>query len=286
MVASSGRTPAILEVMTLTADSVQWLELDGTVNARVVVPGALLRSDNLQDLSPRDVRTLVVEQRLQVVVDLRTGTEVTLEGPGPLVAEPRVRIDHRSLYPETGGNTDLDGGTINPWGDHPDNLWPDEHPVVRAYMSYLARRPDSVVAAMRAIAAADGAVLVHCAAGKDRTGVVVAVALDAVGIDRVLIADDYMRTAERIVQIMDRLLSSETYRQELEGHDPQRHAPVTGTMERVLELVDEHYGGSPAWLRSHGFGEHELQRLRERLSAKVSSHGRDRNDRSGAPSAP
>jgi len=38
----------------------RWLALDGAVNARVVVPGVLLRADNLQALSSRDVRLLVV----------------------------------------------------------------------------------------------------------------------------------------------------------------------------------------------------------------------------------
>ena len=71
----------------------QWLPLDGAVNARAVVPGVLLRADNLQSLTPRDVRRLVEEEALEVVLDLRTDSEVTLEGPGPLTAEPVVRIE-------------------------------------------------------------------------------------------------------------------------------------------------------------------------------------------------
>lgn len=39
--------------------NVRWIPLDGTANTRVVVPGALLRSDNLQSLTARDVRRLV-----------------------------------------------------------------------------------------------------------------------------------------------------------------------------------------------------------------------------------
>jgi hypothetical protein len=243
-----------------------WIDLDGAVNVRAVVPGVLLRADNLQSLSPRDVRRLVDDQTVELVLDLRTDIEVELEGPGPMTAEPGVRIEHRSLYPDSGGNTDLDADTIRPWGDIDDHGFPDEPPVVRAYMSYLDRRPDSVVGSVRAIARAEGAVLVHCAAGKDRTGVVVALALDAAGVDRDTIFRDYLATTERIEAIMDRLVSSPTYRAELEGHDAQRHAPRPGTMERVLQLLDEHFGGPVGWLTAHGLDDADLERLRQRLA--------------------
>lgn len=97
-----------------------------------------------------------------------------------------MRIEHRSLYPDSGGGTALEADTIRPWTAADEREAPEEVPAVRAYMSYLRRRPDSVVGAGRTIACADGAVLVHCAAGTDRT-----------------------------------------------GHDPQQHAPVAGTIERV-----------------------------------------------------
>jgi protein-tyrosine phosphatase len=255
--------------MTLVDETPLWIELDGAVNTRAVVPGVLLRSDNLQGLSERDVQRLVEEQGLEVVLDLRSDVEVALEGPGPMTADPRVRIQHHSLYPSH-GNTDLDAETIKPgtrpWGPSSRrHAYPDESPVVRSYLGYIDSRPDSVVAAVRAIARADGAALVHCAAGKDRTGVVVALALDASGVSREAIVDDYLATGERIVQIIERLRSSETYRAELEGHDPQDHAPVPGTIERILEFVDQHAGGPAAWLSSNGLDDADLERLRERL---------------------
>jgi protein-tyrosine phosphatase len=243
-----------------------WIPLDGAVNARVVVPGVLLRADNLQSLSANDVRVLIDQEGLEVVVDLRTDVEVHLEGPGPLTAEGAVRIEHRSLYPDSGGHTDLDADTVKPWGPADENESPDEPPTVRAYMSYLRRRPDSVVGAVRTIARADGAVLAHCAAGKDRTGVVVALALDAAGVDHERIVGDYLATGQRIDAIMARLVSSPTYRAELEGHDPQRHAPLPGTMERVLELVGQRFGGSAAWLADNGLSDLDLERLRRRLA--------------------
>jgi protein-tyrosine phosphatase len=244
----------------------RWIALDGAANARVVVPGVLLRSDNLQSLSERDVRVLVEQEGLEVVLDLRTDLEVELEGPGPITREPRVRIEHRSLYPRSGGNTDLDADTVSLWPPTGPSGWPDEPRVVQAYLSYLSARPDSIVASVRTIAGGPGAVLVHCAAGKDRTGVVVALACDAAGVKRETIVSDYLATTERIEAIMARLLSSPTYRPELEGHDPQTHAPVPGTIERVLELIDEGFGGSEAWLSAHGLGAAELEHLRRRMA--------------------
>ena len=241
------------------------------------MPGVLLRADNLQELTQRDVRLLIEDERLEVVLDLRTATEVELEGPGPMTDELAVRIEHRSLYPESGGNTDLDADAIKPWGEADSEASLEETPVVRAYLSYLDRRPDSVVASLRAIAHADGAVLVHCAAGKDRTGVVVAIALDAAGVDRGAIVRDYLATAERIEEILARLVRSSTYRAELEGHDPQDHAPVPGAMERVLELVDARHGGSVEWLRANGFSDTDLERLRRRLTESNGDCARPRS---------
>ena len=244
----------------------RWIALDGAVNARAVVPGVLLRSDNLQALSERDVRVLLEEQGLEVVLDLRTDVEVALEGPGPMTAEPTVRIEHRSLYPDTGADDGLDPGTVIPWAPPDRHESPRESPVVRTYMSYMARRPDSIVAAISAIAAAERAVLVHCAAGKDRTGVVVALALDAAGVDRDTIIDDYLATRERIDAIVARLLSSSTYRTELDGYDPHKLAPAAETIERMLELVDERFGSSVAWLSARGLRNPELEQLRRRLA--------------------
>jgi protein-tyrosine phosphatase len=257
----------------------RWIALDGAVNARAVVPGVLLRADNLQSLTARDVQRLIEEEGLEVVLDLRTDVEVELEGPGPLTAEPRVRIEYRSLYPDSGGRTDLDIDTIKPWrGIHDDG--DDEPPIIRAYTSYLRRRPDSVVGSIRTIAGAHGAALVHCAAGKDRTGVVVALALDAAGIDRATIVADYLASTERIGEIVARLLSSPTYRDELQGRDPHQHAPLPGAIERLFEILDDRFGGSAAWLSAHGLGRPDLELLRSRLAPG----GASRDAGAGGPS--
>jgi protein tyrosine/serine phosphatase len=213
----------------------------------------LLRSDNLQGLSARDVARLVDELGLRVVVDLRTGEEVALEGPGPLVAEPRVEIRHRSLYPEKGKLTDIMISRAD-----------GENPAVQYYLRYLADRPDSVVGALADIASGPGAVLVPCAAGMDRWGVVVAMALAAAGVERAAIVEDYVRTGDRIVEIMTRLRGSTTYAAELEGVTDESRKPRAEFIERVLAVLDERDGGPAGWLEAHGF---DPSGLRTRLTA-------------------
>jgi len=63
------------------------------------------------------------------------------------------------------------------------------------YERIVTQHSGVVVSALREIASAgDRSVVVHCTAGKDRTGIVVALALLAVGVDREAVIDDYART--------------------------------------------------------------------------------------------
>ena len=247
-------------------DTPRWLALDGAANARAVVPGVLLRADNLQSLSARDVRLLIDEERLEVVLDPRTDIEVRREGPGPLTAERGVRIEHRSLYPDMADARELDQA-INPWVmRRHEQEWREEPPAVRSYLGYLLQRPDSVIGSLRTIARSRGAVLVHCAAGKDRTGIIVALALDAAGFDRELIVGDFAASSERVEAIVARLMGSETYRDSLHP-DPDRHLTPPETIERFFEIVDERFGGSVTWLTDNGFADEDLALLRRRLGA-------------------
>lgn len=240
----------------------RWIDLDGAVNARAVVPGRLLRADNLQALSEADVALLVGEHGLRTVIDLRTDNERALEGPAPLDSVDAVEVLPLSLYPETGGNTDVDAETVKPWerlAQDPEDA--GENPTVAAYYGYLRHRPDSIVAALRAIARSDGAALVHCAAGKDRTGVVIGLALELAGVPRDAINADYELTTERIEQIVARLAASPTYAREMVSADPARHAPRPGALKRVLELLDEREGGPEAYLRRHGLEDADIDVL-------------------------
>jgi protein tyrosine/serine phosphatase len=122
-----------------------------------------------------------------------------------------------------------------------------------------------VVNALRAIADAPGAALVHCAAGKDRTGVVVALALSAVGVPREEVVADYVATGERIEQILDRLRSSPTYANDVDNVPAHEHDPRPEIMERFLAHLDAEHGGPVAWLTAQGFTRQDLAHLKAKL---------------------
>jgi protein-tyrosine phosphatase len=246
-----------------------------TSDGRRTVPGRVLRADNLQGLTPADVHRLVDEIGLRTVVDLRTTVEVEKEGPGPLTREPRVTHRHLSLFPEGGHLTDVDADALLPWQTERAGFREQfaDNPSVGYYLGYLRDRPDSIVAALRAMASPDGvhdvdgpgAAVVHCAAGKDRTGVVVALGLSAVGVPREAVVADYVATGDRLHAVLGRLQASPTYEADLDGLPVDVHRPRARTMERFLEVLDERIGGPVGWLASAGFGETDVAALRRRL---------------------
>jgi protein tyrosine/serine phosphatase len=266
----------------------RWVRLDGTANTRdlgglpttdggTTVPGRILRSDNLQGLSADDVARLTGELGVTGVLDLRTTAEVLLEGRGPLRDVPSVAHRHVTLLPERGLHTDVfaveeheDLELPDDWADTVLPRQNDEHdgepPAVRSYLGYLGDRPDAVVTALRTLATGGpGATVVHCAAGKDRTGVVVALALAVAGVGHAEIVADYALTAEVIEAIVARLAASPTYAEDMERRDVASHTPRAETMERVLAVLDERWGGPVGWLTAHGFGPEDRAALRARL---------------------
>lgn len=253
-----------------------WIELEGAANVRdlgglptedggEIVPGRMLRSDNLQGLTPRDVARLVDDIGVTTIIDLRTPGEVELEGPGPLDAVPGVRHAHHPVLPELGSRTDAVAEALLVKKVAADRArYPDDI-TCGHYLGYLEDRPEEVTAALRSIATSAGAAIVHCAAGKDRTGVLVAMALTAAGVGSEAVIDDYTATADRLDAVLDRLRASATYAADMNSRPASAHMPRPETMKAFLGQLDVRYGGLSQWLSDHGFGSGELGLLRARL---------------------
>ncbi|MFI0481276.1 tyrosine-protein phosphatase [Actinomadura sp. 9N215] len=266
-------------------DATRWIELDGAVNARDLggLPttdgrttrrGRVLRSDNLQDLSVADVRLLLDDYALKNVIDLRSDAEVRLEGPGPLTRVPSVTVHQLSLFAERGRHTDVAADTPDavdvdkalPWQERPNDS-PEQDRSLGLYLGYLADRGDSIVAALRVMTRTDGSSLVHCAAGKDRTGVVCALALDVAGITREAIVADYAQTGERLEDVLRRLRTSDTYAADLDSRPADSHRPHAALMDKFLTRIDEEFGGTTGWLSGHGWTPDDTDALTTRLLA-------------------
>ncbi|MBV9444292.1 MAG: tyrosine-protein phosphatase [Streptosporangiaceae bacterium] len=254
-----------------------WIELDGAVNVRDLgdlptqdgqktARARLLRADNLQELSAADVTKLVRDLGVTTVVDLRSSNELAAEGPAPLDSVAGVRHAHHPVLPEVGSNTDVIAEALLARVRQDQSRYPRD-PVCGHYLGYLEDRPDQVVGALRSIARAEGAALVHCAAGKDRTGVVVALALTVAGVPGQAVVADYAATGERTEAIMDRLRRSRLYARDIDSKPADLHRPRAETMAAFLEQMDARYGGIPAWLAGHGFGDDDLCALRVKLRA-------------------
>ncbi|MFI0369765.1 tyrosine-protein phosphatase [Actinomadura sp. 1N219] len=264
-------------------DGTRWIELDGAVNARDLggLPttdgrttrrGRVLRSDNLQDLTVADVRLLLDDYGLKNVIDLRSDAEVRLEGPGPLARVPSVTVHQLSLFPEGGRHTDVAADTADtvdadralPWQERSSD-GPEQDRSLGLYLGYLTDRGDSIIAALRVMTRTDGSSLVHCAAGKDRTGVVCALALDVAGVTREAIVGDYAQSGERLEAVLRRLRASDTYAADLDSRPAGSHRPNAALMEKVLARVDEEFGGTIGWLSDHGWTPDDTEALRSRL---------------------
>jgi len=253
-----------------------WINLDGAVNVRdlgglpaqdggTTAEGRLLRADNLQELTSADVTRLVNDIGVRTVVDLRSSAELASEGPAPLDAVAAVRHAHHPVLAEVGAATDVIADALLTRQQADRVRYPADH-WTGHYLGYLEDRPDQVVAAIRSVATTEGAAVVHCAAGKDRTGVVVALALSAVGVRPEAVIADFAATGERVEAILARLRRSPTYASDLEGSSNESHLPRPETMAAFLEQLDARYGGAASWLKSHGFAG-ELPRLRAKLLA-------------------
>lgn len=248
------------------AEPDRWLPFDGLSNARDVGglpltgggrvrPGMLLRTESMESLSSDDVVRMTRLHGVRQVLDLRKDGEVLHVGRGALY-DAGVTVHRLSFIPEEGR------GLLE--------LGEDVDPVVHGYLSYLTDRGPNVVEGVRRIAELDrGATVVHCAAGKDRTGVLVALVLSAAGVPREDVVADYALSAGRIDDMFRRWTAAAGVPMPA-PEELDRHRPRAEVMEGFLALLDERYGGPVAWLRANGLTGDELDRLRARLRDETS----------------
>src|SRR5262249_36631138 len=136
----------------------------------------------------------------------------------------------------------------------------DLHELYRLFLDNCATQFASVLRAVSADGAAPA--LIHCAVGKDRTGLAVALALSIAGVPRDTIAADCGLSYELLAPLYDDWRADERKR----GGDPARLERMidtrSETMLQALEYLDAVYGGPKGYLAQAGMSEAETSRLR------------------------
>lgn len=238
----------------------RFLPLQGTLNTRdlgglpvaaggVTRYGRFFRSDGPLALTDADV-AMLLELPLTTVIDLRQGQELERE-PSRLLDRPGVDVHNIEVWSriEAGG------------GQRP----ADRFDITAAYLAALDYAAGAFADAVAVLAEAQGAALFHCTAGKDRTGLLAALVLEAVGVDRDTVISDFALTHDRIGPLRERLLAQA----ELDGYarsDFQRLLGATpDLMIPALEHLDAKYGGAVDYLAQAGVQDETFDALRRKL---------------------
>ena len=213
--------------------------------------GRLYRSDTLHELTDQDL-ALLRDIGLAGVIDLRTSTEIERTGRGVLGAEPILYVNF-SVLPEAGGEQQAAPA-------------PRIDDVADRYLSYLEVGRSALVESFGVMAQPTNYPLVfHCQAGKDRTGVLAALVLGCIGVERSAIVDDYVLTATRMDLILGRLRRDPLYADRIDELPPSVFVVEASTMERFLDGVDKRFGGARAWALGAGVEQSQLRTLEDLL---------------------
>jgi len=222
-----------------------------TQDGRSIRSGLLYRGDGVHRLTGADLdraRAL----GLCTVVDLRTVGEIERGGRYPAKEHP---VD---------------------WHNLPilERMWSEDDLVATTgavaflcerYLDMLGSGGPSIARIIH-LAAEGTPLLFHCAAGKDRTGVVAAVLLGLAGVPAEEIAADYHATAGAMAAFVDWLTI--TYPEAIDSMTSQPpeylEAPLEA-MAELLELVDERYGSMEGYVDSLGVDAETVERLRAHI---------------------
>lgn len=185
-----------------------------------------------------------------------------IEWPPSVVLDLRSPVEHGGDHPLTPLNPRVVNlpllHSLAP-GWFTDSTLADLYAVVVEDSAHL------LVQLVQEVAVADGATLVHCAAGKDRTGVGVALVLSLLGVDVEAIEADYLRTAEALEAIDARLRPPGTS----PGHgiNPLFHAVDVDALRVALQRWHGHRAGPTGWYLEAGGDRRDLERLESSLLA-------------------
>jgi hypothetical protein len=219
--------------------------IEGTWNARAFAAQRpwLIRSASLDELTDHGRRAL---DRLGVtsVVDLREPREIGVPGH-------RIPVRRLPVFGQL--------GEADPRAT-----------MEVAYRKLLELHGEALTQAVAAIARCDGAVAVHCAIGKDRTGLVVALALLAAGYSRDVIVSDYALSGKRQPTFLRRQAVDRLAWEGIEASTPAGREYLRRNLESPAEVMEgvldylEVTGGWRSYLTVRGLTDEDIEVLRSK----------------------
>ena len=258
------------------------IELEGTTNtrdiggystadSRQVRMGQIIRSENLSRLTDDDFRRLEAIG-IRTVIDLRSDEEHE-DKPTVWRGDQPPRFYHFPI-----------GDTDNEWFRSQSRMMKknrfDEAQalahMVAGYRMIAAEGPGSYRELMALVLdESNWPILIHCNAGKDRTGIATALILEALGVEREVIMADYLLTNE-VGRSQDKaaLLARESRNYSQRGRGPSADAwyPIVGVRAEMLQAfyasVEEHYGSIDAFLTDLGVDSAARETLSDALTVE------------------
>jgi len=197
----------------------------------------LFRADGLSSLEEADL-DVIRRLGISTVIDLRTSAEVE-RGRFPVEAVP-VGFHHLPLLDEV---PDPDSFEVTP------GMLATQYRDITTDAGAEIARALSIVATRQA-----HPVVVHCAAGKDRTGVLVAVLLGLVGVPPHTIVADYALSAQAMAALRRKLIERYPEGEEVISRADELFSAAPGNITSLLTHLDTSYGSIPAYGESIGIG--------------------------------
>lgn len=218
-----------------------------TTDGRLTRWGTLLRADGLHNLTPASQEKLL-GYAIRTIIDLRRPAELEA-APNVFAKSPVLTYLNISLIEDEGLAHTLPG-LVEIYKDMLDNSQAQFKLIFDTMLL-----PDSFP------------VLVHCAAGKDRTGLVIALLLGLANVPAETITADYALSAECLNPLFSR------FREQFKGASPDADmrnyekllASEPEMMLETLEYLDVKYGGAYQYLTNLGFDSAQLNELRNKL---------------------
>lgn len=216
--------------------------------------GAVVRADSVASLTDEGWRQ-ALDYGVRTVIDLRMQTERD--------ADPPREVPIESLHLPAFGDWDE---TIEAEIDAVSAAQPDTPSKTAAvYLEFLERFRPNFARAVTAVAnAPEGAVIVHCQGGKDRTGLIAAMLLRLAGVGIDAIAEDYALSEIHLAPRMDQWLAGAADEEERERIRQISRTPAP-SMKRVLKDLERRYGSIAAYLEAGGATPEDVERARSRL---------------------